>query len=144
MNLSNYFRIAVYFCLVMIIFTLAINFVSALNIFPSVESGMEVDTSDGATDIVQRISGFSGELGSMWSIITIATAGIAIVVARIIGNASVIGVWLFSEIFWTSYSRAMTVTNIGGYIGHNFLIMFTVALVFIWIAAVISMMTSVS
>jgi len=144
MNLSNYFRIAVYFCLVMVIFTLAINFVSALGIFPPVESGMEVDTSGGATDVVQKISGFSGGLGTMWAIITAASAGVAIVVARIIGNASVIGVWLFSGIFWTSYGRAMTVTNIGGYIGQDFLIMFTVALVFVWIAAVISMITSVS
>ena len=147
MDLSNFFRICVYFCLVMITFNLAVTFVSALNLFEPVDSGMDVNLSDKdttASSIFEAFSRFTGGMGQIWIVLTTVTGLTSLVIARLVGNSSIIGVWLFGEVFWTSYTSALNVTHLSSYIPFEFLILFTVALMFIWVGAIISMLTAVS
>jgi hypothetical protein len=142
MDLSNYLRLAVYFCLMMIIFTLAVNFVSGLGIFTSADTG--VNSSGTPSDIFTEISGFTGGFQYIW-VVLLTTGGFAtIVIAKIVGSTNIIGVYLFSAVFWTSFSRCLTVVNIGGWVQTDFLNIFIVAIFFVWVAAIISMLTSVS
>lgn len=140
MDMSSYFRLAVYFCLIMIIFTFSINFVDILEIFPSVEGGLN-ETED---DILTTVSGLRGGWGAVWALIIGVGAVTALGFAKIMGNTNIIGIYLFSSIFWTSYSRCLAVVHIGNYVSTEFLLIFTVALAFIWVASIISMLTSVS
>jgi hypothetical protein len=143
MDLSSYFKIAVYFCLIMIIFTLCVNFVSALNIFPTTPSGVDVTGTDPA-DIFTQISGFSGGMQYLWLTLLSATGILTLAIAKVVGSTNIIGVYLFSAVFWTSFNRCMTVIHIGNWIPLDFLAIFIVAITFIWVAAIISMFTGVS
>ena len=149
MELSNYFRLAVYFCLIMIIFTLAVDFVSSLGIFTPVDSGVDLTTP--ATDVAGRSSGIFGllsptigSMASFWAILLTLEGIGAIVVAKLVGSTNIIGVYLFSVTFWGAFIRCLTVVNIGSYLPIEFITMFVVGIFFVWIASVISMMTSVS
>ena len=143
MDLTSYFKIAVYFCLIMIVFTLCINFISELGIFPSAESGVNIEGTE-ASDIFTDISGFSGGMQYLWlTILTGAGLG-AIVIAKLVGSTNIIGVYLFSAVFWTSFNRCIAVTSVGTYVPLDFLAIFVVAIFFVWVAAIISMFTGVS
>lgn len=142
MDLTNYFRIAIYFCLVMIIFTLCVNFVSALNIFSAVPTG--ISSSGTSQDIFSDISGFSGGMQYVWAIMLTATGFASFVMAKLMGSTSIIGVYFFSAVFWTSFNRCLTFINIGNFIPAEFLTIIVVGLTFIWVAAVIGMLTIVS
>lgn len=142
MDISNYFRICVYFCLGLIIFTLCINLVSALNIFTSIDTG--VSSTGSSNDIFTQITGLSGGMQFIWASVLTIGGFLAIVMAKMLQSTSIIGIYLFSSVFWTSYSRFVTTININSFIPSNFLIIFTVGLLFIWGAAVISMLTNVS
>lgn len=133
-----------------IVFTLAINFVNGIGIFISASSGVDVS---GGTDItgngvLYSLTGLSGGMEYIWGLFTIVGVGIAFVLARAFGSTTIIGVWFFSEVFWTSYMRAMMVINVNNFlvdmIGMDFVIMFTAGLIFIWVGAIISMFTNVS
>jgi hypothetical protein len=121
----------------MIIFTLCVNFVSALGIFSSVPIGAT------KASILTEISGLSGGYETLWVVLLVAI-GFTIVIAKWVSSTSIIGIYLFSSIFWTSYSRCITVININNFIPTEFLAIFTVGLAFIWVAAIIGMLTSVS
>lgn len=144
MDTSSFFRIAVYFCLMMIIFTLAINFVSALNIFSNVDSGVGVDLSSSHADIFEKLSGFTGGIQYLWVILLTAGGVATIIIAKIVGSTNIIGVYVFSSIFWTSFNRCLTVVNIGSFVPPTFITIFVVAIFFVWVASLISMLTSVS
>jgi len=142
MDLTNYFRIAIYFCLVMIIFTLAVNFVSALNIFSAVPTG--ISSSGTPQDIFSEISGFSGGVQYIW-VLLLTMAGLFVVfMAKVFNDKAIIGVYIFSAIFWTSFNRCLSVINIGNFIPGDLLTIFVVALLFVWVAAIIGMLTIVS
>jgi len=140
METSNYFRLCVYFCIGLIIFTLSINFISAMGIFSSVPT----DISSTSNNIFSQITGLDEGMASIWAIVTTVGGIGAVVVAFLIQSATFVGVYLFSVVFWTSYSRFIVTININDFIPSDFLIIFTVALLFIWVAAVISMLSNVS
>ena len=142
MDLSNYFRIAVYFCLVMIVFTMAVNFISALNIFTEAHAGVPISGDE--DNVFSKISDFTGGMAQFWIILTTIEGIVVIAIAKVVGSTNIIGVWLFGTIFWKSYINSLVVTDVTKLIPVDFIAMFTVALIFIWVAAVISMFTNVS
>lgn len=146
-DLSNFFRICVYFCLVCIVFTLCVNFVSGLGIFPTVSGGEDVDLSTTditGTEIFDMLTPFDGGMQYIWLLFTSLTGITAFILARAFGTTTIIGVWLFGEIFWTSYANALGVLDVVSLINWEFVVLFTSALCFVFIGAIISMFTNVS
>ena len=62
-------------------------------------------------------------------------------VAKMTQSTNMIGVWLFSSVFWTSYNNAISVIDVNSWIPGDFLLMFTVAFLFLWVGAVIGILT---
>jgi hypothetical protein len=149
---ETFFQISIIFSILLITFTLAINFVSALGVFGEIdfETGIDTesslnndDVSSISDEVFVQLSGFTGGMGQLWfSILTITGIG-TIVVAILMHSAIPIGVWIFSAVFWSSYIRCINVINVGGIFTTNpmlqFLIILTVGLIFIWIGALAGM-----
>lgn len=129
--------------MLIIIFTLAINFVNGLNLFTDVNSG--VATGDKPGNIFSTISGFSGGIEYIWAALLTATGLGTLVVAKLTQSTNMIGVWLFSGVFWTSYNKCISVVSVSSsgtqWIAPEFLILFTAAVLFLWVAAIIGMLT---
>ena len=136
--MGTFYRTSVYLCLALIVFTLAINFVNSLQAFDPYKSGM---TDVNEENALEQISGLSGGMAGIWSIAVVGTGIGAIVLAWVTKQIIPIGIHLFSVVFWTSWIRMWTVTDIGGYIPGEFTILFFVGAIFIFIAAVIGMLT---
>jgi len=127
-----------YITLALLVFSLAANFITSLDVFPiEVNGGIETDTSEG---IVEELTGLSDGLDSIWLIATFSTGAVSLLGSVITRSPTPIAVHLFSVTFWTSYIRALTALNIGAYIPDQFLLLFTAPLIFIFIGAVISIL----
>jgi len=136
------FRIAVNLCLALIIFTLVINFVDGLDLFMPAGEGIVVKNT---SSIIEKISGYEGKMAEMWlfvvslsGVTALMVGGVASVVTR---SPAPIGIAVFGTIFWVSYVRALTVLSANQYIPNDFLLIGTCVVVFIFIGAVIGMLT---
>ena len=153
MNLNTFFQLAVYICIVLLLFTLAVNFVNATGAFPiTVDSGIETEGRDSPglfeniTGLAPgEIPGFPGGMDFIWAAMLSVTGIAAVAVAVLMHNTTPLGIWLFSSVFWVSYQGMYDVVNITGIFDTNpmasFFILGTVTIFFIWVAAIIGMFT---
>ncbi|GAH03598.1 unnamed protein product [marine sediment metagenome] len=137
--LNTFFQICIYFCIITLVFTLAINVVSAWNLFVTVDSGIQ--TAEQSDNILAVITGFSGGMEIIWTFILTIGGISSIIVAKFLQNSSIIGVWLLSSVMWTSYFKTVTVVDINNWIPSDIILIFTTAILFIWVAAIIGMLS---
>lgn len=145
MNLATLFQTCVYFTIIMLIFTLCINFVSFLDIFGTTEIGADVDLNDGG-ETFESISG--NPISSIWECFTSAKGlatllglGGSIVVGALLRSPAVIGVGLFSTVFWASYLNMMGILSLGGFMPPQLLGIAHAVMLFIWAGAAIGMLS---
>ena len=137
--MNTFFRTCIFLCIAIIIFTLGLNVVNGLDVFPTeIESGVAGSHSD----VSNSFSAFSDE-GSdyVWGLVIgggVLAGGIVSVLTR---SIIPVGVSIYSTVFWASYLRALGVLNIGGYIPGDFLLLFTVGVVFLFMASLVGMLT---
>jgi len=149
---ETFFQICIIFSILLIIFTLSINFVSALGVFGDIdfEQGINIDSGDAGTNLTDisdnvftKISGYSGGAQSVWVAVMTIGGIISIGTAILMHSAVPIGVYIFSSVFWTSYGRTLNVVNINGIFStepmSQFILIITVGLIFIWLGALAGM-----
>jgi len=140
MKMDSFFQVIFYICICIVIFTLAINVINALNLFQPVASGYSLQGKT-ADQIFTDITGLSGGLQYIWLAILSSTGLAAMLLVKITQSPAIIAVWLFSEVFWTSYTRVIDTVNINGWIPAYWMTLFTVALLFLWVGAIIGMLS---
>jgi len=119
---------------------MAVSVVSSWNLFIAVEAG---PAASGASDnVLSLLTGFSGGMEYIWTLVLTVGGISSIVAAKFMQNSSIIGVWLLSSVMWTSYNKCIASININDWIPGSFLGLFTTALLFIWAAAIIGMMSN--
>jgi hypothetical protein len=123
----------------MLFFSLSVTFIHALGIFPVADNpGLEGITNE---NVLSRITGLTGGMEVVWALVTTISGFGAIVLGILTQSMTPIGIYLFSTVFWTAYINTSSILNVGGYIPADFLIIATVGIIFIFIAAVIGMLT---
>ena len=142
--MKTFFETCIYICICLIVFTLAVNFIHTTLAFPAT-GNIGQQTSDTST----ALSAFTGldntYMNSIWGIATGVGAIAAIGLAWITHSISPVGIYLYSLVFWTSYIRAWAIISYGHFFeateGIAFILIFTVAIMFIFIASIIGMLT---
>ena len=138
--MNSFFRICIMFCLLMLTFSLVANFVAGLNIFPNVtDIGMEVDDTESALTTLTGLS--DPNMNAIWIGITGITFIGVVALAALTQSMIPIGLHLFGVVFWTSWIRMSSILSYGGYIPEEFLIIVTVGVMFVFIAAIIGLIT---
>ena len=149
---ESFFQLCVIFAFLLIIFTLAINFVNALGIYgdTTVDTGIDTSVSDvnstefeRSNNIFAKISGLSGGSEYVWTTILSVSGIVSIAVAILMHSAVPVGVWIFSSVFWASYIRCISVINVNGIFTtaplSGFLIIVTVGIIVIFMGALAGM-----
>lgn len=149
---ETFFQICIIFSILLIIFTLSINFVSALGVFGGIEfeQGVVIETGDSGTDITDisddvftKLSGYTGGAQNVWVAVMTIAGIISIATAILMHSAVPVGVYIFSAVFWSSYGRTINIVNINGIFSTEpmmqFLLILTVGLIFIWLGALAGM-----
>lgn len=138
--MATFYRTSIYLCLAIIVFTLSINFVNSLGAFNAYEA-QPTDEEVTVDNALEQISGLDGGMASLWGLaVGVGLAG-AVVLVFISKQISPIGIYLFSTVFWTSWLKMNSVININGVMPIELMVIFTVAALFLFIAAIIGMLT---
>ena len=124
-----------------ILLNIGFGFIQGLGAFPLVE-----DESIGINDVTTTnaltvLTGLSGGMETMWALFLVAGAAASVFLAWATHSVVPIGIYLFSEVFWTSWIRTHSLLDFGGYIPADFLLLISVGMLFLFIAAVIGMLT---
>jgi len=137
---NTFFRMAVYLSFAMIVFNLVIAFIGTLGAF-DVEGTPGIGTMD-ETDALSVVTGLDDpNMNGLWLLLT-AVAGIgAAVLAIAFRTMTPVGLYLFSLVFWTSYTKANSILSTGGYMPPEFLAIFFIGMTFLFIAAAVGMIT---
>lgn len=140
-KMDNLFQLCFFYCLFLSLFMIAISIVNDLNLFTPVASGVSIagKTPD---NIFAEITGFHGGMEYVWTALLSATGFIVLIVVKITQSTALIGIYLLSIIFWTSFTKFYSVVNINNWIPSNIITLFVVGSMFIWVGAIIGMLTS--
>jgi len=137
---STFFSIAITITLVMLVFTLVANFVAGLGVFDEV-TGMGTETSN-TGGVLQSITGLSDpNMNSIFIGVTGITFLGAVGLCYLTKNITPIGLHLFGTIFWTSWLRLSVILSYGGYVDVELISIFTIGVMFVFIGAIIGMLT---
>ena len=138
MQLGTLFQACFYFCVVVTIVTLCVSFISSTEIFGEhIEMG--VDMSGNSTTIFTKLSGLTDGFEYMWGLAVGVGLAVTSVIAYATRSTTPIGIYIFASVFWTSYAKAISITQ--GYVPDQFLLIGTVTMLFIFTGAVIGMLS---
>lgn len=144
MNLNTLFHQCLYFCIVIVIFSLCLSFISWLwfdiGAIP-IESPMGIPAGGNANETfggyIDTALGFSGGFGVIWllgaGIGGAATIGFSILT----GSTSPVAAYLFGAVFWTAYLKGLSVLNM---VPSEIKILFTVPIIFVFCGAIIAIL----
>ena len=141
---ETFFQICIIFSILLIVFNVSIVFVNAIDVFGSeVESGIAIEGDDTSDNIFHKLTGYSEGAQGIWTVILGVSGILSIGVAILMHSAVPVGVWIFSEVFWTSYTALIGIVNINNIFTSEplsyFLLIFTVGLLFVWMGALAGM-----
>jgi len=121
------------------VFTLLFSVVHATGAFDiTPEQGVQIDDTESALGDTTSL-----ETPNMNYLITLvlAGAGVGLVIGWITHSIVPVGISIFSTVFWAAYINAHGILSIGNFIPSELLLIFTVCTVFIFIAAIVGMIT---
>lgn len=139
--MKTFFQIAVTLCLILLMASLIANFVSSLGVFPNVTSIGQKDIEN-SNDALAEMTGLnSPSMQSVFIGVTGLTFLGVVALSATTHSVKPIGLHLFGTVFWTSWIRMTVILGYGGYIPSSLLLVFTVGVMFVFIAAIIGMLT---
>jgi len=136
---STLYQSCFYFCLAITIATLFINFVDGLDLFGNANIEIGADIGNNATNAFTQITGLTGGFEYFWGLAVGVGLAVTSVIAYATQSTTPIGVYLFGTLFWTSYTRLLSIT--GGFIPDSFELGVTVALMLLFAGAVVGMLS---
>jgi len=122
------------------VFTLLLNFVAITGAFPFVEDESGKDLGNTGKILNDTTDYTSGGMDWVW-VVGIGGVALGVVAGALMHSVVPIGISIFGSVFWASFINVHGILSIGGYIPSDILTIFTVCVVFIFIAAIIGMLT---
>ena len=143
----TYYQTCVGICVAVIIFSMSISFVDAMNVFPT-HAGFGGLSGQNTTDKVKNLTYTGWTMNDAFNLFTVggsiaALAG-AVFLIFISHSPAILGAYLFTVVFWASFLRMTGVLLLAGFLGGSvgaFFGIFTVIISVIFIGAVIGMFT---
>ena len=138
--MNSFFRITIYFSIALVVFSLSINFIDGLAAFPiETEMGPQINNTDDALAALTKLD--DPNMNSIFLLVTTGAGIVAVALAALTRSVVPIGIYVYGAVFWTSWIRAQSILSFGGYMPGDFLLIFTVGVMFIFIASIIGLLT---
>jgi len=136
--MNTFFRIAIFICLFLIVVNLGWSFIRATGAFPDAgEAGISGAESN---DVFYAFTGFAGGMAGVFAVGASLGAIGAGLVSWAVKSTTPMGVYLFSIIFWSSYNSSLNIMSVS-HIPGSMQILITVGIMFVFVGAIIGMLT---
>ena len=137
--MNTFFRICIYYCLALLVFTLLFNVINVTGAFDiNVNEGLQITDTDSALGELTMLA--TPNMGFLIGLIATGVAA-GIVVGWITQSIVPVGIGIFGSVFWASYINTHSILSMGGYIPGEVLLIITVCTALIFVAAIVGMMT---
>lgn len=139
----NLLKTCLYICMLLIIFTLVVNFIDSTSAFDTkIDSGVESQTTD--SGVLEVFTNSPDQtVNNIWLVAVGGSLIGAVGLAYLTHSIVPVGIHLFSTVFWTSYLRAWNVMSAGSFTDDisGLMLVFTAAIMFLFIGAIVGMLT---
>jgi len=137
--MSTFFRISIFYCLGLLIFTLIFGFIISTGAFDmSSEPGVQISSTENALGELSTLE--TPNMGYLLGLVAFGGAA-GLFVSWISKSIVPVGISLFGSVFWASFINTHSILSTGGFIPAEILLILTVSTVLIFVAAVIGMLT---
>jgi hypothetical protein len=145
MEPNNFYQICIFTTIGLMVFCLCVNVFVGFQIFGNIgEMGpLTGNTSDQTIQNFTKNPNFPDgmTMGAIWGVVLSSSVAVGLVLAWLYQDASILGVFIFSGVFWSSYINAMVIIGAMAFIPVVFVGLFTVPIFFLFAAAVIGMLS---
>lgn len=136
-------------CIFMIFFGMSIGFIGLMGAFPTgLTTGFTPGNStETVTGLTGNVTGVMGHFNfwDLWGATTGLALGGALAIGILTKSTNMIGTWVFGTFFWSSWGSMLTVFYTFDFLssgaGLMLITMITVGMAFIFVAAVIGMLS---
>jgi len=138
--MRSFYQIAITLTFILFIFSLLASFISSTGAFPFTdEMGISIESD---SDWLTKFTGLTDPtMGAIFLGVTGLTFIGAVALAVATHSVVPIGLHLFSLVFWSSWVKFSVILGYGGYIPGGLLVIFTVGVMFVFIAAIVGILT---
>lgn len=138
--MNSFYQISIIITFIMFVFGLTASFVASTGAFPFAEDmGISIDSDSGW---LTKFTGLTDpSMGAIFLGVTgltfLAAVGLAVATRSVVP----IGLHLFGLVFWSSWTKTNVILSHGEYIPGELLVIFTVAVMFVFVAAIVGILT---
>ena len=137
--MNTFFRISIFLCIALLVFTLLISFVDGIGAFPYTNP-IGIEIGDTGTLLEDTTTLERPNMDYLWLLVI---GGIFAGLAFSARTQSIVpaGLFIFASVFWALFINTISILSIGGWIPGEILTIFTACTTLIFIAAAIGMLT---
>jgi hypothetical protein len=147
MEMTNLYQVCIFTTISLMVFSLCVNVFAGFHIFGNVgEMGPGVNMSNSNETFQNFTRGPDYPSGltitSIWGMVLSGSVVVGVFLAWVTQDASILGVFIFSGVFWSAFINTLVIITAIG-IPVILVTLFTVPIFFIFIGAVIGMLSGV-
>lgn len=140
--MKSMFQLSFYICIFLILINLGWGFLRGTDdIWTADASNQNLIEGDDDGGILQELTGLDSAGTDLWLMITTVGGAAALAFSWMVHSLTPLGIYLFGVAFWTSYNGTVSIISMNNWIPGDFLLIGTVAMIFLFVGALIGMIT---
>ena len=138
--MKSMFQMCFYICVALVLINLGWGFLRGIDDVWTADASPQ-NAIEGETDqgILQELTGLDSAGTDLWLMITTVGGAAALAFSWMVHSLSPLGIYLFGVAFWSSYNGTVSILSMNGWVPADFLLIGTVAVLFLFVGAIIGM-----
>lgn len=140
--MKSMFQMCFYICLLLVLVNLGWGFLRGMDdLWTASASDQNVLDENTDQGLIHELTGLDSGGTDLWLMITTVGGAAALAFSWMVHSLTPLGLYLFGVAFWTSYNGTMTIINMNSWLPGDFILIVTVVMAFLFIGAIIGMIT---
>lgn len=140
--MNTLFRLAFYITIVLVLFNLGYGLIRSIpgTAYSSVDDPSDISGTN-ATSIFSELTGFEGAGLSIWAIVVSVGGAASVAFSWMVQSLQPLALYIFGVGFWSSYNGTIQAIALQNWMPSSLILMITVAMIFLFIGAIIGLIT---
>jgi len=140
--MKSMFQMCFFICMFLILINVGWGFVRGIDGVWTAEAS-EQNLIEGTNDngILGELTGLDSAGTDLWLMVTTIGGAAALAFSWMVHSLTPLGIYLFGVAFWSSYNGTVTIIGMNSWLPGDFILIITVAMIFLFVGAIIGMIT---
>jgi len=142
LSMKSMFQMCFFICMFLILINVGWGFVRGIDGVWTAEAS-EQNLIEGTNDngILGELTGLDSAGTDLWLMVTTIGGAAALAFSWMVHSLTPLGIYLFGVAFWSSYNGTVTIIGMNSWLPGDFILIITVAMIFLFVGAIIGMIT---